>query len=67
MESKLNPFLAAGLGGQTQVSCTPAALVAVALAIFCTGFALGVLWRSWMGRRQSRQDAAAELKRKARA
>jgi hypothetical protein len=64
MGSKFSAFLAAGL---TQVSCTLAAVVAVALAIFVTGFVLGVVWRSWTGRRRSRQEAAAELKRKARA
>jgi hypothetical protein len=57
-------LLAAGLG---QVSGTLDAVVAVALAIFFTGFVLGALWRSWVGRRHSRQEAAAELKRKARA
>jgi hypothetical protein len=50
-----------------QVSCTLDAVVAVALAISVTGFVLGVLWRSWLGRRRSRQEAAVELKRKARA
>jgi hypothetical protein len=64
MGAKLNPFLAAGL---TQVSFTLAAVVAVALAIFFAGFALGVVWRGWVGRRRNRQEAAAELKRKARA
>jgi hypothetical protein len=43
MGSKLHPFLAAGL---TQVSFTLDAVVAVALAIFLTGFVLGVVWRS---------------------
>jgi hypothetical protein len=64
MGAKLNAFLAAGL---TQVSCTLAVVVAVALAIFVTGFVLGAGWRGWVGRRRSRQEAAAELKRKARA
>jgi hypothetical protein len=57
-------LLAASL---THVSFTLYAVVAVALAVFVAGFALGVLWRSWVGRRRSRQEAAAELKRKARA
>ena len=62
---KPNPLLGAGYG-PTQVSL-PLAVVAVALAIFFAGFMLGVLWCSWAGRRRRRQEAAAELKRKARA
>ena len=67
MELISNLFLAASLGGRTQVSFTLATLVAVALPIFLAGFVLGVSWCSWVGRRRRRQEAAAELKRKARA
>jgi len=45
--------------GQTQV------VMAVALAVFCTGFLLGALWHRWIGGQRKRQEAAAELKRKA--
>jgi hypothetical protein len=61
MEPKLGLFLAA-IARQTEVT-----VVVAALAIFVAGFVLGVLWCSWVGRRRRRQEAAAELKRKARA
>jgi hypothetical protein len=69
MEPKPNLFQIATLllGERMQVLFTLAALVAVALAIFFTAFVLGVLWCNWAGRRRRRQEAAAELKRKARA
>jgi hypothetical protein len=70
MESKPNPFLVASLmngGDQTLLHFTLATAVAAALAIFVAAFLLG-LWCGWMWRRQqTRLEAAADLKRRARA
>jgi hypothetical protein len=56
-----------GVGEHVQVSFTLGTLVVLALALFGTGFLLGVLGCHWMVRQRRRQNAAAELKRKARA
>jgi hypothetical protein len=56
-----------GVGEHMQVSLTLGTVVVLALALFGAGFLLGVLGCHWMVRQQRRHDAAAELKRKARA
>jgi hypothetical protein len=56
-----------GVGERVQVSFTLGTVVILALVLFGTGFLLGVLGGHWMVRQRRRQDAAAELKRKARA
>ena len=71
MEPKPNPFLVASLmngdGAQTLLHLTLATAVVVALVIFVTAFLLGLccgrMWRRWHRRTQ----AAANLKRRARA
>jgi hypothetical protein len=72
MESKLNPFPVAGLmnGGwnQTDLHLTLATVVIIALVIFAGAFLLGLCCgRGWGQRRQRRLQAAADLKRRARA
>ena len=70
MESKPNPVLVASLmnggGDQTLLHLTLATAVVVALVIFVTALLLG-LCRGCIRRRQTRLQAAAELKRRARA
>jgi hypothetical protein len=71
MEPKPNPFLIASLikhgGDQTLLHLTLASTVMLVLMIFVTGFLLG-LWCGWMRRRQqTRVEAGAALKSKARA
>ena len=72
MEPKPNPFLVVSLihggGDQTHLYFTLATAVIVALAIFVTAFLLGLFCgRGWRPRRQMRLEAAANLKRRARA
>jgi predicted permease len=67
MESKTNPFLFASLmnggGDQTLLRLTLATAVAIFVAAFLLGLCCG-----WMRRRQqTRLQAAADLKRRARA
>ncbi len=71
MEPKPTPFLVASImnqgGDQTLLHLTLATAVVLVLVIFVTGFLLG-LWCGWMRRRQqTRLEARADLKRKARA
>jgi hypothetical protein len=71
MEPKPNPFLVASLmnggGDQTHIQFTLATAVVLALVIFVTAFLFG-LWCGWMWRRQqTRLEARADLKRRARA
>ena len=71
MEPKPNPFLVASLmnggGDQTLLHLTLATAVVLALVIFVTAFLFG-LWCGWMWRRQqTRLEARADLKRRARA
>jgi hypothetical protein len=56
-----------GAGAHTQVSFTLGTVVVLGLVLFGAGFLLGVLGCHRMVRQRRRQDAAAELKRKARA
>jgi hypothetical protein len=56
-----------GVGERMQISFTLGTAVVLALVLFGAGFLLGVLSCHWMVRQRRRQDAAAELKRKARA
>ena len=70
MEPKPN-FLVASLmnggGDQTYIQFTLATAVVLALVIFVTAFLFG-LWCGWMWRRQqTRLEARADLKRRARA
>jgi hypothetical protein len=56
-----------GVGAHTQVSFTLGTAVVLGLVLFGAGFLLGGLGCHWMVRQRRRQEAAAELKRKARA
>ena len=73
MEPKPNPFLIASLvlsggGDQTLLQVTLATAVVVALVGLITAFLLGLCCgREWGQRRQRRLEAAANLKRRARA
>ena len=70
MESKPNPFLVASLmngGAQTLLHLTLATAVAAALAIFVAAFLLGLCCGCMRRRQQTRLQAAADLKRRARA
>ena len=70
MESKPNPFLVASLmngGDQTLLHLTLATAVAAALAIFVAAFLLGLCCGCMRRRQQTRLQAAADLKRRARA
>jgi hypothetical protein len=69
MESKPNPFLVASLmngGDQTLLHLT-LATAAAALAIFVAAFLLGLCCGCMRRRQQTRLQAAADLKRRARA
>ena len=73
MEPKPNPFpiaslLLSGGGDHAFLQVTPATAVVVVLVVFITAFLLGLCCgRGWGQRRQRRLEAAANLKRRARA